>query len=472
MRTHFLVALLCISTSTMFAANTVKLHGKITNPISDSILVRYSETWVGYEPKVVATRLSADGSFSLSFPLEHKYTQVLIQHGDQETEIFPEPGNDLGMTLDAKNFDSSLHYTGKGAEVANFLALHMITIGSSLTFGGQLQELCIEDPAAFEEKANVALNKEIDFLKANDKVLPASFKKMWKANYQYNLYYIMLSYPTFHEMQKQHSYTISSIPKEDYKTVLDVPAAFDDELLTVSAYRMYLNAYYYQLITAKNAMAGSDVKATDSAQDIEAYRNMPKGSAEIYGAGHICNKLKYYTYTEGQARVLAYKKQFPASPYLSLLDEKMALKKKFSAGSKAVDFTFTTLDGKAMKLSDLKGKVVYLDFWASWCGPCKGEMPFAKKVEEKYKDKDVVFLYVSIDADDAAWKSAMQKMQIDGVNTRDDGGGWDGAIAKQYDIRSIPAYFLIDKEGNYAVDNAPRPSSTGDLTNTIDKLLR
>jgi alkyl hydroperoxide reductase subunit AhpC len=101
-----------------------------------------------------------------------------------------------------------------------------------------------------------------------------------------------------------------------------------------------------------------------------------------------------------------------------------------------------------------------------------GEMPSAKKLEEKYKDKDVVFLYVSIDADELAWKKAMDKSNIDGVHIRDGNGGWDGEIAKLYDVKGIPAYFLIDKEGKFVMDVTPRPSSGTELTNMIDKLLK
>jgi len=470
-------ALILLATASLFAANTfaagtVKLHGKITNPISDSISVRFYESWVGYEPQTIGAKLAADGSYSLSFPLRYKYTNVTITHGGQETEFTPAPGDDLTLNIDAKNFDSSLHYEGKGADVANFNVKHMLFSGGVLQFSRQTQIAASAEPDKEEDILKADLQKELDFLEANGKSLPADFKKSWKAIFQYGVYYSMMMYPTFHEMQKQHSYSIKNIPKEDYVTVAQVPAAFDDDLLNITAYRLYIGMYYREKDKAKNAGDTTSKESMNDFSDVEkAYKNMPKKSAEVFAANDLWMKVKYLQRPEFEKRVNVFKERYPHSEYLPLLEEKLALKKKVGVGSMAMDFSFTTIDGKSMKLSDFKGKVVYLDFWASWCGPCIGEMPSAKKLEANYKDKNIVFLYVSIDADEASWKKAMDKLQIEGVHTRD-GGGWEGNIAKLYGVNGIPAYFLIDKEGKFALDVTPRPSSNTTLTDAIDKLLQ
>ena len=199
-----LLATVCLCAANSFAG-TVKLHGKITNPISDSISVRFYESWVGYEPKTIGTKLATDGSYSLSFSLEHKYTNVTITHGGQQTEFTPAPGDDLNLDIDAKNFDSSLHYEGKGADVANFNAKHMLFSGGILQFSMKMQMAASAEPDKEEGILKADMQKEFDFLEANGKNLPADFKKIWKAIFEYGVYNSMVMYPTFHEMQKQHT---------------------------------------------------------------------------------------------------------------------------------------------------------------------------------------------------------------------------------------------------------------------------
>ncbi len=123
-----------------------------------------------------------------------------------------------------------------------------------------------------------------------------------------------------------------------------------------------------------------------------------------------------------------------------------------------------------MKLSDLKGKVVYLDFWASWCGPCISELPAAKKVEDHFAGRDVVFLKVSIDEDETAWKNALEKRKIEGINTRLD-GGWKAPVAKQYGVQGVPSYFLLDKKGKFITETTPRPSETEELIGLLEGAL-
>ena len=109
--------------------------------------------------------------------------------------------------------------------------------------------------------------------------------------------------------------------------------------------------------------------------------------------------------------------------------------------SSAVD-----LDGKPISLADYRGKVVLLDFWAVWCGPCLGEIPRIKAVYEKYHDKGFEVIGVSLDEDAAVLREFVTEKEVPWRQILD-GDGFEGAFAKQYGIRSIPAPFLIDREG-------------------------
>jgi peroxiredoxin len=117
-----------------------------------------------------------------------------------------------------------------------------------------------------------------------------------------------------------------------------------------------------------------------------------------------------------------------------------------AVGTDALDFTQSDVDGKPLSLSSLKGKYVLLDFWASWCKPCRQENPNVVKVYNKFKDKNFTVLGVSLDQTKDAWVKAIQADKL-AWNHVSDLKYWDNAVAQMYHIQSIPGNFLIDPSG-------------------------
>jgi thiol-disulfide isomerase/thioredoxin len=120
---------------------------------------------------------------------------------------------------------------------------------------------------------------------------------------------------------------------------------------------------------------------------------------------------------------------------------------KTSVGSMAPELAFKDPDGKIRKLSDLKGKVVLIDFWASWCGPCRRENPNVRRIYGLYHDKGFEIYSVSLDRDAASWKRAISDDKLIWPNHVSDLKQWQSEGAAIYGVRSIPATFLLDREG-------------------------
>lgn len=142
-------------------------------------------------------------------------------------------------------------------------------------------------------------------------------------------------------------------------------------------------------------------------------------------------------------------------------------------GKPAPDFKLENLEGGQTSLSDFKGKVVYLDIWATWCRPCLEEMKKGKKLKEAFSDnKDVVFLYVSIDSDAEKWKKYVKSNNIHGVHLISREGNED-QLRDRYALEYIPRFVLIDKQGNIVQFNAKYPSDpTGNTEADIKALLK
>lgn len=150
---------------------------------------------------------------------------------------------------------------------------------------------------------------------------------------------------------------------------------------------------------------------------------------------------------------------------------KMKYAGKIKKGAPSPSFNYPDINGKNVSLEDLKGKYVYVDVWATWCGPCKREIPFLKKLDSEYKGKDIVFVSMSIDKmkDKDKWLKMVKDEKLQGVQIMAD-KEWNSDFVTAYNIRGIPRFILIDKEGNILNDNAPRPSNPNlkELLNGLD----
>jgi peroxiredoxin len=138
-------------------------------------------------------------------------------------------------------------------------------------------------------------------------------------------------------------------------------------------------------------------------------------------------------------------------------------------GAMAPVFTQEDVDGKAVSLADFRGKYVLLDFWASWCGPCRRENPNVVKVYQQYNDKNFTIIGVSLDQPGKkdAWLAAIKADGLDWTQVSDL-KFWDNAVAKQYGVKAIPQNYLIDPMGKIIAENLVGQ----ELENKLRELLK
>lgn len=135
-----------------------------------------------------------------------------------------------------------------------------------------------------------------------------------------------------------------------------------------------------------------------------------------------------------------------------------------------IDFTYPDAEGKPVSLSDYKGKVVLVDIWATWCSPCRSELPYLRKLEEEMADTDLVVIGVSVDVKKNydKWKKMVEDGEVKGIQLFADGGK---QLRKDYGVNGIPRFIVFDREGKVAEAAAPRPSNP-DLKELLNELLK
>ncbi len=189
----------------------------------------------------------------------------------------------------------------------------------------------------------------------------------------------------------------------------------------------------------------------------------------IKGA-YVANSLSFKSYEALEKEIAPVKQYLVTDSMQAAYFRALKSVAGYKKGSVGYNFVLENMEGKKVSMSDLKGKVVLIDVWATWCGPCKVEIPYLKKLEKEFEGKNVEFVSISVDVekDKEKWKNMVQKEELGGTQLF--ASGWS-EITKYYDITGIPRFMVFDTEGKIVTVEAPRPS-TPDLKvllqNTLD----
>lgn len=309
---------------------------------------------------------------------------------------------------------------------------------------GDFSELSKEEEGTF-----IAKIKEVK-AQVNDKIMQSTGDKEKLEFLRQEFNFAMANYLGMY--QGYHAYFTD---KEDFETSDEFKAyqseyRYDAGIYGSNNYNEFLSTHYSNLVTEDDDYYEVMLAAARAEKD-------PKFAA--YAEGLIFKNMLRYDdkgdYGDAIDQVLP---KIEYQPLKNGLTKNLNKWKVIEPGKAAPVFTYDNLQGEKVSLSDFKGKYVYVDVWATWCGPCKAEAPYFEELAEKYKEnEDIVFMGVSIDQDKAAWEKMVAEKEMKGVQLIAD-KAWSSAIAEDYLIQGIPRFLLIGKDGEIVDATAPRPS--------------
>lgn len=422
--------------------------------------------------------VNEDGSFSDTLNISSGKFLLLVNGpnpakarvaGDTEPrkEIFSlksyfEAGSETNFDLDAANFYGSLKMSGDYAAYTMY-NYNKDVLKNDLKPSNGHKELYSKDETSFKKQIKKLKNENDALLAASDIVVDGFKEEESRLiNYEY-----LLSLSSY---EKNHAYYSEN---NEFK----VEDGFLAELDEIS----YSNAVEFKNLAPYRSLVFFNLE--DQTNKMVEEGGIPKDIAMIRVTGSIEDEGLKNQLLGGRASGLMGKSKDITSFYNEFMkystDERnnariTALYNKLNIlakGSPSPKFeNYENFAGGTTSLDDLKGKYVYIDMWATWCGPCKGEIPYLKKVEKLYHGKNIEFVSISVDKqkDRQKWLDMVKNMELGGVQLLADKDA-KSQFYQDYAITGIPRFILLDPKGNIVNVDAPRPSNK-ELIDLFDSL--
>lgn len=434
--------LLCLSSFAQNKSQYAIISGNIRNTQEKSIII--SEYDHSFEKELA---IDAAGNFSDTLFI-NSAGYYFFKVGKSFTSIFLKNGYNLNIITDADEFYKSFQFKGTGADVNDFTRARSNLKGKMV---GDAKEFFVTPVPNFIKKVE-DLRDSLQLL-LDQSALSAEDKRIQKIIIQYDY---LLTYNNYRKFYQYHTKTEPVLPA-DYLNPVKTMNMDDEEAF------QYSNEY--RLLIIENYLyAQKELLKKDSTFSMIDYvESNIKGLKSEKIKNRLVSMLFRYIKPENKKIEEDYKKimSLLTDEYLKKdLVRRYAVAKSTDKGMVSADFNYENYTGGKTNLADFKGKYVYVEVWATWCGPCIREMPELKTLIAEYKDKNIVFVSISVDEKKSydKWKKVIADKKVGGVQLISDKElGSD--FMKFYGVSLLPRSILLGPDGKLVNSTAPRPSS-------------
>ncbi|MFT4759831.1 MAG: thiol-disulfide isomerase/thioredoxin [Paraglaciecola sp.] len=451
----------------LFACQNASEKKEAVVEIKDVILkgmvenAKGGEATIVIDGKKISALLDETGNFMATIPVEIGQ-MAQLSYGGERTTFYVEPGDAMTVKFNVEEFDETMSYSGKGAEESNYLASKYLLDEKLMSDWRAVFGLEIAEFIAKMDDMKQQMMGNFKTALMNNSGMSPDFVKMEKQNILIANANNRLMYPEY------FAYVAKTDEPEMAADYYDFLAKFefnDDKMLASQDFKSFIEAY---LSHQAKGIVGED-------NDKFA---VPNAQIQLIGEFSKNQKVKDYAYYSMMGGLLyqhgadipenimtAFQANCKDAESVEKVMKEYNQWTTVAKGKDAPTWKYENIKGEIVGLEDLRGKVVYIDVWATWCGPCMQELPYLEDLETKYAaGGKIEFVSVSIDKDKDAWEKMVVGKSMKGVQLYAD-KAWDSSICKDNLITGIPRFMLIDTEGKLINVNAPRPSS--DEINTI-----
>ena len=419
----------------------VIINGTVENNIADNAMVRGN----GFEKKMP---ISETGTFTDTLDISKDgYYQLYI--GRERTGIYLTQGAALSVAVNAKEFDETIKYEGPLATENNYLAAKYLHNESSIDY----PKMFSNDESIFVSELK-NYNIGVEKLLTESNVTNETFNTLEKQELKYEYASLLENYQELHQyFTKTPNFKAS---ENLYNEIKDIK--YNDTLAfrNSNGYQDLVGTHFSRLVG--DALLENDTLSRTLTYLTIVNENLPDGFAKN---SLLTQFLKYGMAPDEhlEEAFTIYKSTNPDEEDLEGITKQYNILKELIPGKVSPTFDYENHKGGTTSLKDLAGKYVYVDVWATWCGPCIREIPSLKEVEADYHNKNIEFVSISIDAakDYEKWRSMVTTKELGGIQLMAE-NDWKSSFAVAYNILGIPRFILIDPEGNIVSADAPRPS--------------
>ena len=426
---------------------TVHLRGQLIDMGTTEVTMRYdgAAALIG-DSRDITLHTDAEGRFDTTLNITEPTYYTISRN-----TLYLTPGDDLTLRITQDNREAE--FTGQGAGVNNYMKHRLFPKGGSFLEGGSNLKADFAATKALIDSLATVRRAQLDTLSDAGEL----FKLLEGARITADVVNSYFCYPSYAgyqaggEMSEQRLDSFYRTMEPDVVPALQSLA--DDRLLDVAVVRDVLGCMAAPYNKALEKMA-SEV-------------TLSPRTKELYAAAGKVNALRQGTDEAGLNEVRAFADSLQSQDFATELRAKIGQAARLLKGQPAIDFRFTDTEGNTHHLSDFRGKVLYLDFWATWCGPCIQESPHFEKLSARFAGKDVVFIPISTDTNQKAW---MQYLKAH-AKTLTQYNSVDQTLTTDWAIFYIPRFVVIDRDFKIVDAYAPRPSEP-EAEALLDDLLK